>query len=69
MFVNPFEHKEAKQLIPKPVDIVVVADLFADKYLGCAELTTEALLGATELTIHRINSKDISMETSESGYN
>lgn len=69
MFVNPFEQKKSNHLIPKHVDIVVVADLFADQYLGGAELTTEALLGSTELTIHRIKSKDISMETLESGYN
>ena len=69
MFVNPFGEQAAKHLIPSDVEVVVVADLFADEYLGGAELTTEALLKASPLKVHRIKSQNVSMETLESGYN
>tara|TARA_R110001592_G_scaffold188358_4_gene433525 strand:+ start:126 stop:2024 length:1899 start_codon:yes stop_codon:yes gene_type:complete len=69
MFTNPFEQQKKSYLIPKGVDIVVVADMFAEQYLGGAELTTAALTNSTELKIHKINSQNVTMETLESGYN
>ncbi len=70
MFINPFEEQKKDHLIPRDVDIVVVADLFAEQYLGGAELTTKALLDSSgDLDVYKINSKDITMKTLESGYN
>ena len=47
MFTNPFESKKQDHLIPANCDVVVVGDLFAEDYLGGAELTTRALIEAS----------------------
>ena len=68
MFQNPFQEKiEIK--VPTNAEVVVVADLFAEDYLGGAELTTEALLRSSTLNVFKVHSKDITMEMLESGYN
>ena len=69
MFNNPFEQQKQEHLIPSGCEIVLVADLFADQYLGGAELTTEALYKASPLKVHKIHSKNVTMKTLESGYN
>ena len=43
--------------------IVFVADLFAEQYVGGAELTTEALIEACPFEYIKINSKDVTLET------
>ena len=43
--------------------VVFVADLFADQYVGGAELTTEALIEACPFEYVKINSKDVTLET------
>ena len=43
--------------------IVFVADLFADEYIGGAELTTEALIEACPFEYVKINSKDVTIQT------
>ena len=68
MFSSPFGEKEV-HLIPTDCDVVVVADLFAEDYLGGAELTTRALIESSPVKIHKVHSKDVSMQTLESGYN
>ena len=69
MFNNPFEQQKQEHLIPSDCEIVLVADLFAEEYLGGAELTTEALYKASPLKVHKIHSKNVTMKTLESGYN
>jgi len=69
MFSSPFTEQKKEFLIPADIEIVVVADLFAEDYLGGAELTTDALIKSSPLKIHRIHSKNVSMKTLESGYN
>ena len=68
MFTSPFGQKEV-HLIPSDCDVVFVADMFAEDYLGGAELTTEALIKSSPFKIHKVLARDISMETLESGYN
>lgn len=69
MFVSPFDQVKKNIEIPRDCEVVVVADLFAEDYLGGAELTTEALIKSSPLKIFKIKSKDITLETLESGYN
>lgn len=69
MFINPFEQVKQEIEVPKDAEIVVVADLFAEDYLGGAELTTEALIKSSPLNIFKVHSKDVTMKTLESGYN
>ena len=69
MFNNPFEQKKEEFLIPSDCEVVIVGDLFAEDYLGGAELTTEALIKSSPLSIHKIHSKNVTMQTLESGYN
>ena len=42
--------------------IVFVADLFAEQYVGGAELTTEALIEACPFEHIKINAKDVNVE-------
>ncbi len=69
MFSSPFDQKKQDVLVPANAEIVVVADMFANDYLGGAELTTEALLKSSPLNVFRIHAKDVTMSTLESGYN
>jgi len=57
--------------IPSSADIVFVADLFAEDYLGGAELTTKALIDSYPegINIYKVNSSKVTMKTLESGYN
>ena len=68
MFQNPFQQKEEFK-VPSTAEVVIVADLFAEDYLGGAELTTEALLKSSPLNVYKVHSKDVTMATLESGYN
>ena len=43
--------------------VVFVADLFADQYVGGAELTTQALIEACPFEYKKFNSKDVTIET------
>ena len=69
MFINPFEQVKQEIEVPRDAEIVVVADLFAEDYLGGAELTTEALIKSSPLNIFKVHSKNVTMKTLESGYN
>ena len=61
---------DAEKIIPADCDVVVVADLFLNDYVGGAELTTEALTKSApnNVRVHKIHSKDVTMKTLESGY-
>ena len=58
----------SKIYVPEDADIVFVADMFAEDYVGGAELTTEALIESSPLEVFKVKSKDVTMETLESGH-
>ncbi len=66
-FSSPFVINNISNKIPDNCDVVFVADMFADQYAGGAELTTQALLDACPLNLHKIQSKNVTMEILESG--
>lgn len=51
--------------IPEDVDVIFVSDLFIENHLGGAELTSEALIESCPFKIHKLLSKDVTMETLE----
>lgn len=69
MFSSPFEQSQPPQLlVDENTDIVFVADLFAEDYIGGAELTTEALIqSANDIKVQKIRARDVSMATLKSG--
>ena len=66
MFINPFDASNAIQ-IPDTCQIIFVADMFADDYVGGAELTTQALIDSSELEVFKLRSNQVTMELLESG--
>jgi len=60
MFDSPFA-QEIKS-IPANAEIVFVADLFVEDYVGGAELTSEALIKSSPFRVHKIHSKDVRIE-------
>lgn len=56
-----FEDSIKPLIIPDHVKVVFVADLFADEYIGGAELTTQALIDECPLPYMKIKSRDLSM--------
>jgi len=67
VFNSPFETAPG-HLIPEDCEIVFVSDMFVENFVGGAELTSEALIESSPFKVHKINSKNVSMETLESGY-
>jgi len=57
-----------KITIPETTKIVFVADLFAEHYLGGAELTTQALIDECPLPYTKILSKDLDLELLKNGH-
>ena len=69
MFNSPFGNKEKKDvLVPPDAQVIFVADMFIDQYVGGAELTTDALIKSSKFPVFCVNSKDVSMKTLESGF-
>ena len=66
MFGSPFQ--AGPVTVPESAEIVFVADMFAEDYVGGAELTTEALIESSPLEVFKVRCKDVSMETLESGH-
>ena len=58
---NPFGTIKPEISIPAHAKIVFVADLFAEHYVGGAELTTQALIDECPLPCVKILSKDLSV--------
>lgn len=54
IFLNP------KQLLAD-VDVIFVSDLFADDYIGGAELTSEALITESPFKLQKIHSRDVNI--------
>ena len=69
MISSPFESPVKKStIIPDSAHVVVVADMFREEYEGGAELTTDALINSSDFNVFKVRSRDISMETLESGH-
>ena len=68
-FSSPFNvvNLGGNSKIPENCDIVFVADMFADQYSGGAELTTQALIDACPFVIHKVQSKNVTLDLMESG--
>lgn len=66
MFISPFASEFKK--VPADAQIVFVADLFVEDYVGGAELTSAALIKSSPFKVFKIHSKDVKMETLESGH-
>ena len=60
MFNSPFAQEFTA--IPADAEIVFVADLFVEDYVGGAELTSEALIKSSPFKVHKIHSKDVKIE-------
>ena len=71
MQTSPFDEEPKEILVPKDCDVVFVADLFVEQYVGGAELTTQALYESAPdgIKVFRVNAKSITMKTLESGSN
>jgi len=54
--------------IPPNCEVVFVADLFAEDYVGGAELTSDALITSSPLRVHKVRSSQVTVETLESGH-
>ena len=71
MTVQPFDFQSSifgSQIkIPTTSQIVFVADLFVEDYVGGAELTTEALIKSSPYEVFKIKSKDVTMELLQDG--
>jgi glycosyltransferase involved in cell wall biosynthesis len=52
----------------KSSDVVFVADLFAEDYVGGAELTTEALIESSPLKVTKIRSRELNLQHLEAGH-
>lgn len=46
--------------VPKDAQVVFVADMFTDDYVGGAELTTEALIESTKFKVSKLHARDVS---------
>lgn len=53
--------------IPESVQIVFVADLFVDDYVGGAELTTEALVSSSPFEVFKVKSRDVTLDLLKQG--
>jgi len=69
LFSNPFTSKNQfnKNLNPES-RIVFVADLFAEDYVGGAELTTKALIDSCPFPFERIRSSELTVDLLEQGH-
>jgi glycosyltransferase involved in cell wall biosynthesis len=69
MFSSPFSSapSEPALAIRPDTQVIFVADLFADDYVGGAELTTQALIDASPLRVQRLHSNRVTMELLEAG--
>ena len=49
-------------------EIIFVADMFTDDYVGGAELTTQALMDSSQFSVHKIKSRDLTIQHLEDGH-
>ena len=70
MFGNqsPF-NQQPEITLPEGTEIVFVSDLFAEDYVGGAELTSEALIEKCPFQIFKLRARDVSLALLEQGQN
>lgn len=61
VFVNP------KSTVDPSAQVIFVADLFIDEYVGGAELTSEAIIQESPYKIQKIKSKNVNLSTLKQG--
>ena len=66
-FDEPLFGSFSKALFPKEAQIVFVSDMFADDYVGGAELTLQALMDASPVPIARVRSRELTLEHVKQG--
>ena len=64
--INESIFGQNKSILPD-TQVIVVADLFVDDYVGGAELTTQALIDTSTLKIQKFKSKDVSLDLLRQG--
>ncbi len=67
---NVFEDKPKDILVPPDCNVVFVSDVFAEDYVGGAELTTKAIIDAAPeyIKVFKIHASQVNEKTIESGY-
>ena len=68
MFSSPFDTSNSTISIPSDAQIIFVADMFKEDFVGGAELTTEALIESCPLKVFKLHTRDINLELLEQGY-
>ena len=48
--------------IPENCDVVFVSDMFSQDHLGGAELTTDALIDASDMKVYRLHSRNVTLD-------
>ena len=67
MFTSPFGETKKPQINPE-ADVIFVADMFVEDYVGGAELTSEALIKSSgNLNVQKLHAKFVTLETLEAG--
>ena len=61
IFVNP------NKLIDDAAEIIFVADMFVEDYVGGAELTSEALIEAAPFKVQKLHSRNVNIATLQQG--
>jgi glycosyltransferase involved in cell wall biosynthesis len=64
---SPFD-PDVKIQIPGTCEVVFVSDMFVEDYIGGAELTTQALVDASPFEVHKLHSRDVTLDTLEQGF-
>ncbi len=64
---SPFHIPKQRRLNPDS-EVVFVADLFVENYIGGAELTSQAIIDACPFEIEKLHSKDVTMELLAEGH-
>ncbi len=60
--MNFFDAIQSKSQIKPDTQVIFVADLFVETYVGGAELTTEALVASSPYRVQKVFSRDVSKE-------
>ena len=64
---SPFDVQPPQGVIDPEAQVVFVADLFTDDYVGGAELTTQALIDSSPFKVCKLHSRDVDLRLLEEG--
>ena len=69
MFTSPFGSEKKTPQIDPTADVIFVADMFVEDYVGGAELTTEALISsAGDLKVQKLHAQHVTMGLLQQGF-